>query len=169
MSWTPQHNVVHWGHQSETPSYTKATLWWRGYVNPGHHAMSLVRVSAMYRECFWAITEIKNEKKPQRNLCAAPNSHLGGGSYYYSAPPVHCMKLLPCMIFRPFHVFKILNPAHFGFHKFREPQQLLLNVFQESIQQRQPSYHFSNTSIIKPCHFHCTCPTCPVWMGVNPI
>ena len=114
MSWGPPHNVVHWGHPFETPRYNEVTLWWRGCVEPGHHLISLVLVGAMCREVFWEITEIQNEKEPQHNLCAAPNFHLGGGSYCDSASPVHCIKFLPCMVFRPFRVCKSCNPAHFG-------------------------------------------------------
>ena len=47
--------------------------------------MSLVWVGAMYRDVFWEITEIQNEKEPQHDLCAAPNFHLDGGSYFDSA------------------------------------------------------------------------------------
>ena len=57
------------------------------FVKPGHHSMYLVWVGAMYREVCWAITETKNEKEPQHNLCAAPNCHLDGGSYCDSASP----------------------------------------------------------------------------------
>ena len=165
----PPHNVVHWGHPFETPRYNEVTLWWRGCVEPGHHSISLVLVGVMCREVFWEITEIQNEKEPQHNLCAAPNFHLGGGSYCDSASPVHCIKFLPCMVFRPFRVCKSCNPAHFGCYTLREPRYLLLVVFQESIRRRQPSSHFSNTFIIKSCQFHCTCPACPVRMGANPI
>ena len=35
--------------------------------------MSLVTVGAMYRNLFWSITEIQNEKEPQHDLGAAPN------------------------------------------------------------------------------------------------
>ena len=60
--------------------------------------MYLVPVSAMYRDVFWAIKEMKNEKELQHDLCAAPNFRLDGGSYCDIAPPVHCIKLLPYMI-----------------------------------------------------------------------
>ena len=49
--------------------------------------MSLVQVGAMYREVFWEITKIKNEKELLHNLCAAPNCHLDGGSYFDSVSP----------------------------------------------------------------------------------
>ena len=45
---------------------------------------------------------------------------------------------------------------------------MLLNVFQEIIQRRKPSSHFSGTLIIKSCQFHCTFPAFPAWMRVNP-
>ena len=73
------------------------------------------------------------------------------------------------MICWPFHVFRSCNPAHFGCHTLREPQYLLLDLFQEIIRLRQPSSHFFNTFIIKSCQSHCTGPTFLVWMGVNPI
>ena len=47
--------------------------------------MSLFRVGSMYREVFWAITEIQNKKELQQNLCAAPNCHLYGERYCDSA------------------------------------------------------------------------------------
>ena len=87
MLWGPPLNVVHWGHPFETPRYTKLTLWLQGCVKPGHHAMTLVWVGLKYREVFWGITEMQNEKEPQHDLCAAPNFHLDGGSYCDSAFP----------------------------------------------------------------------------------
>ena len=104
MSWGSPNNVVHLGHPFETPRYTEVTLWWRGCVKPVHHTMFLVWVGEMYREVFWAITEIQNEKEPQHNLCAAPNFHLGGGSYCDSAYPstlyehftLYDFLILPC-------------------------------------------------------------------------
>ena len=62
MSCPPPHNVLHWGHPFKTVRYTEVTLWWRVCVNPGHHAMLLVQMGAMYREVFWAITEMQNKK-----------------------------------------------------------------------------------------------------------
>ena len=88
------HNEVHWGHPFETPSYTEVRFWLRGYIQPGHYTMSLVQVGAMYREVFWAITYIKNKKKPQHNLCAAPNCHPGVRSYCGSASPFRLYKIL---------------------------------------------------------------------------
>ena len=87
MLWPPPLNVVHWGHPFKTPRYTKLTLWLQGCVKPGHHAMSLVWVGAMYREFFWAITEMQNEKEQQRDICAATNFHPYGGNYCDSASP----------------------------------------------------------------------------------
>ena len=67
--------------------------------------MSLVWVGAMYREVFWAITEMQNEKELQHDLCVAPNFHLDGGSYCDSASPstlyetlnLYDLLTLPCL------------------------------------------------------------------------
>ena len=91
------------------------------------------------------------------------------GAIVILTSPVHCMKLLPCMVCWPFRVCKSCNPAHFGCHTLREPRWLMLNVSQEMIRRRQSFSNFSNTFIIKSWQFHCTCPACPVRMGVNPI
>ena len=103
--WVPSLNVVHWGHPFEMTRYTKVTLLWRGCVKPGHHAMSLVWVDAIYREVFCEIKEMKIEKEPQHNLCAAINSHLDGGMYCDSASSrklheiltLHDLLTLPCL------------------------------------------------------------------------
>ena len=67
--------------------------------------MYLVRVGALYREVFWEITEMQNEKELQHDLCYAPNCHLDGGSYYGSASPctlyetltLYDLLTLPCL------------------------------------------------------------------------
>ena len=56
--------------------------------------MSLVRVGTIYREFFWEITEMQNEKEPQQNICAAPNFHLDGGSCCDSDSPLTLYKTL---------------------------------------------------------------------------
>ena len=54
--------------------------------------MYLVRVGAMYREVFWTITEMQNEKEPQHDLCDTPNFHLYGWSYCDGASPPYTVK-----------------------------------------------------------------------------
>ena len=67
--------------------------------------MTIFWVDAMYREVFWEITEMQNEKEPQHNLCAAPNFHLDGGIYCDSDSPrtlyailtLYDLLTLPCL------------------------------------------------------------------------
>ena len=47
--------------------------------------MSLVRAGTMYGEVFGAMTEMKNKKEQQRDICAATNFHPYGGNYCDSA------------------------------------------------------------------------------------
>ena len=87
MLWVPPLNVVHWGHQYQTPGYTEVTLWWRGCVKPGHHVMSLDRVGSMYR----IFLGNNSGAKRKHNICAAPNCHLDGECYCDSASPPYTL------------------------------------------------------------------------------
>ena len=99
MLWSPPKNVVHWGHPFKTPRYNEVTLWWQGCVKIVHHAMSIVQVGKMYREVFWEITEMQNEKEPQHDLCAALNCHLYVGIYCDSASPLTLYEILTLYYF----------------------------------------------------------------------
>ena len=54
--------------------------------------MSLVRAGTMYGEVFGAMTEMKNEKEQQRDICAATNFHPYGGNYCDSDSPPYTVQ-----------------------------------------------------------------------------
>ena len=98
MSCGPPHNVVHWGYPFETPRYTKIILWSRGCVKPGHHAISLVLVGAMYREFFGAITELQKKRNCNTIFVMRPIPTSLKGPVVMFPPPLHCTKFLLYMI-----------------------------------------------------------------------
>ena len=63
--------------------------------------MSLVRVRTMYKEFFWAITEMQKEKELQHDLFDELNFHLDGGSY--------CDNDSPCTLYEIFILYALLT------------------------------------------------------------
>ena len=64
-----------------------------GYVNPGHHAMSLVPVGAMFREMFWAIIEMKT-KRNRNTIFVMRQLPPDGGIYCDSASSLTLYEIL---------------------------------------------------------------------------